>query len=576
MRGACQGSTSGIGDEEPVTNEKVDSARFNYSDASCDGNPSGEPSGTAESDADALHGSLSLGKPGASTASPEMVDEVAAQDIPKASVRRALSDWGPWKRWRWYREIQSAELAEPSLWRERDPEENARGRLPKDERVQVPVIWVAELYTPSTVAGLLEGIANLGWEYGRSRDESLSKWMSDVRQGRRAGWTSLGLVSPPHDAHFARERTAPLPEGVRASLPILMSLTPSVTALVVAFILNDESADMLDAPLRANYSTRVVRDPLFRRWDVVRYVFRNGSVRLGRRIYNPDHLRHKAARSSIREMERACVDWVGGYLPGSFASLHSLPFPTAFLFVTEETRPLTEAARATRAFDALSIDRDYDAWESTEWPCGRLVLPRSWDDEGSRLVFACRRRDAFPDRPGYSDPSSNWTIAQRADDLVRGLLSRWALTCLLDGYHDELAVLRDKAASEGTYRPVRDLKELRSLARTALYDIGTSAQEVEEFVKSNRSYRYDVMEMKYVRSTRGEQPDLLEELRSSQQSRAQQVQRESALLQSMLAVSNNVSQTISNIRIQRLVVLLTFVSIAVALWAIFLTLTAKP
>jgi len=490
------------------------------------------------------------------------------------SVRRVLKDWGPWKRWSRHREFRREDLEEPHSWQDRDSEQNAQGRLPDDEHVQVPAIWVAELYTSSTVAGLLAGITHLGWEYGRIRDDSLTKWMSDVREGRQAGWMSLGLVSPPEDPHLMRERTAPLPEGVREALPTLMSVTPSVTALVIAFLMDDESADLLDVPFRANFSTR--REPLFRPWHVVQYVLRNGPLRFGHRIYDPDMIRCDRIKSSMRELERGCVDWVREHLPGAFTSLEGASFPTATLLVTEKVSPLTEEAGRIRAFEGLAIDRDYDAWESDEWPKARLVLPRSWDGEGSRLVFACRRRDAFPDQPGYPDPSSNWTIAQRADDLVRGLLSRWSLTCLLDGYHERLSALRDRTARDGGYRPVHDLKQLRSLARTELYDIAACAQEIEEFVESDQAYRYGVLEMTYAREVRGKRLDLLASLRSSQGMRAQQVQRESGLLQSTLSTSNDLSQTISNIRIQRLVVLLAVVSTAIALWALFLALWSLP
>jgi len=146
----------------------------------------------------------------------------------------------------------------------------------------------------------------------------------------------------------------------------------------------------------------------------------------------------------------------------------------------------------------------------------------------------------------------------------------------LDGYHKGLSVLRDRTAGEGTYWPVCDLKKLRSLARSVLYDIVSAAQEIEEFVESNGAYRHDVLEMTYVHPVSSERIDLLAELRSSQRNRARQVQRESALLQSMLSVSTNVSQTISNIRVQRLVVLLTFISIGIAMWAIILTLKGSP
>lgn len=487
---------------------------------------------------------------------------------------RWLKRWGPWKRWTRYRETRQHNREDCEFWRDRDVEENERGRLPGDEGVQVPAIWVAELYTPSTVDGLLKGIGELGWEYGRSRDASLTKWMNDVREGRQAGWTSLGLVSSPDTAHFMRERTAPLPSGVTAALPILMSLTPSLTAFIVVFLFDDDTARSLENPLRAEFATRTRRDPLFRPWHVVRYVLMDGSVRLGRRIYSPDLIRREAVKSRLQKLENVCMEWVRDRLPGAFASLPSSRAPTATLLVTEQIRPLSVESREIRAFDGLAIDREYDAWESAEWPGARLVLPRGWDEEGKSLIFACRRHDAFPEKAGYHNPTSNWTIAQRADDHIRGLLSRWAITCLLDSYHEALAALRDRAAHDGGYRPVRDLKELRSLARTMLYDIGACTKEIVEFSESDLRYRYDVLEMSYIREVRGARPELLKDLIASQSRRAQQIQREAALLSSTLSTSNNLTQTISSIRTQRLVILLTVVSIGIASWAAFLTFSA--
>jgi hypothetical protein len=505
---------------------------------------------------------------------PEVSDE--KEETP-SGLRRKLTNWGPIRRWSWYRRMRGEALKEPTFWRQRDPNENARGRLPDSERVELPAIWVAELYTPSTVPGLLAGITDLGWEYGRTRDEDLSKWMNDVREGRRAGWTNLGLVSPPESPDIMQERTAPLPGGVDATLPVLMSLTPSITALVVAFLMSDESASALDAPLRAYYKTHVEKDPLFRRRHIIPYVLWGKRARFGRRIYSPVHARGQAVRASLRELEQDCTGWVRDKLPGVFASgLRSAQLPTAVLLVTEVAAPLTDEARSTRAFEGLAIDRDYDAWESTGWPRGRLVLPRTWDDEGSRLVFACRRRDAFPEQSGYPEPTSNRTIAHRANELVRGLLSRWALTCMLDGYHELLSTLRDKSARESSHRPVRDLTTLRSLTRTHMYDISTSAQELEDFAQEDRSYRYDVLEMEYVGSVRGERPDLLQSLQSSQVNRARQLRRDSTLLQSTLSIISEVTQTISNMRVQRFVLFLTFVSISIALTALIITLSSPP
>ena len=493
-----------------------------------------------------------------------------------SALLSGLKRWGPWKRWSLYREDRQHERDEPKYWRDRDSKENARSRLPDDESVQVPAIWVAELYTPSTVGGLLKGIGDLGWEYGRTRDDSLSKWMSDVREGRQAGWTKLGLVSPPGSGHFMRERTAPLPPKVKAALPILMSLTPSLTAFIVVFLFDDDVAASLETPLRDEFTTTIRRDPLFRPWHVIRYVLMNGPIRLGYRIYDPGMIRREAVKARLQELEDGCVQWVQRCLPGAFSSMPGSRLPTAALLVTEQTRPLTEEASEVRAFDGLAINRDYDAWESDQWPGGRLVLPRGWDNEGNRLVFACRRRDAFPESPGYRDPTSNWTIAQRANAYIWGLLSRWAVACLQDSYHEALSELRDRTAQEGRYRPVSDLKKLRSLARTTLYDINACSQEILDFVKSDRHYLYAVMEMTYAGEVRGENQELLDDLRSAQEQRAQQVQRDASLLQSTLSTINDLSQTITNIRLQRLVVLLTLASIAIAFWVAYLTFNSTP
>jgi len=498
---------------------------------------------------------------------PEQATETAKEPPIKPPPLLGFNRWGPWKRWNYYREFRQREI-HAVRDRDRDHKENARGRLPDDEGVQLPGIWIAELYTPSTVGGLLNGIRELGWEYGRSRDDSLTKWMNDIREGRQAGWVNLGLVSPPKAAHFMRERSANLPPGATAALPILMSLTPSITAFVVLFLFDEETAATLETNLRANFISTTRRTSLFRTWNLIRFILTNNdSIRFSYSILHPDSLRREALKSQLQGLEKDCTQWVRKHFPGAFDSLPQTRLPTAILLVTEQVRPLSDEAGSIRALDGLAIGRNYDAWESIEWPGARLVMPRSWDDEGNRLTFACRRQDAFPNSLGYHDPTSNWTIAQRADDFIQGILSRWAITCLLNAYHEALSAMRDEIACDGSYRTVRDLKKLRSFARTFLYDIGACTYEIEEFSQSDPGYRHDVIEMTYVHVAHGGKQELLNSLSSLQGKRARQVRREAELLQATMSASNDLSQTIANIRIQRFMVLLTVISIGIALWA---------
>jgi hypothetical protein len=517
------------------------------------------------SDGDVLSGAVPPADKKAATTESEAP---ATATQPKPGFREWLSaHWGPYRRWRWYRESHGRD--DVTFWIKHDPEENRAGKLPSDERVELPCIWVAELYTPSTITGLLNGIADLGWEHGKMSDQSLLKWMADVRHGRRAGWVNLGLVSPRDKPHFARDREAELPEGVQVAFPAVMSLTPGVTAFVMQFVLDDETAMSLEPALRAEYNTYLSNDPLFRRRHLIPHVLWNRSARLGRQIHRPDVQRRDAVRARLADLETRCTKWVRRFMPGVFAHDEGRQNPTAFLFVAERARPLHDETRRMRAFEGLGIDRDYDAWGSEEWPGGRLVLPRGWDGDVPRLVFGCRRSDAFPERPGYADPESNWTIAQRANDYVQGLLTRFAVSTILNAYHQTLSILRDKIAREESNRPVRALRELRELARTESFDIEIASREIKAFAES-RWYSHDVIEMKYVEQIRGEHPDLLKELQAFQKERASQVAEESRLLLTTLSTTSNVTQTISNIRIQRLLIGLTVISVGIAIAALLI------
>jgi hypothetical protein len=479
--------------------------------------------------------------------------------------------WGPYRRWISYRWTRKHDA---TFWRERDASENAEGRLPDEEHLEIPAVWIVELYTPSTIPGLLEGLRRLGWEVGKSRDDSLVKWMSEVRTGRLAGWTSLGLVSSPKSPHLMTERTALLPPGVDAAFPSLMSVTPSLSALAICFVMGDESARALNAVLRGTYST--FAEPLFKHREVVPYVLWNRPIRLGHRIHSPDFQRRDGAVRVLDDLERRCSSWVSRNLPGVFGSdLRGGLYPSSMFFVSEQTMPLTDEASKIRAMEGPALDRSYEAWRSDEWPGVRTALPHSWRSEGLRLQFGCRRRDAFPDRSGYPDEDSNWTMAQRANDYVPGLSVRWALTCLLDGYHQALSNLRDQSAKADSYRPVRDLKRLRRLVRTDVYDILLSASEIATFAEDKWRYAHNVIELEQASLRSGEKIELLEQLRSSQISRSRQVENEAGLLLSTLAASTDMTQTISNVRVQRALTVLTVLSIVVAIAALVVAATGQ-
>lgn len=481
----------------------------------------------------------------------------------------SLKHWGPYKRLIECYKMWPNEEDKRGFWHDHELENNERSRLPDDESVEVPAVWVIELYTPSTVDKLREGINKLGWN-SRKRmhsEQSVIEWIDEKREKRRFGWMPLGLVITPDNTNFMPDRTASLPPGVRAAFPTLIHLTPSVTALVIPFQFEDDAAASLEVPLRADFKMDIRRHMRFpsRLWRAAQYIL-TGRLHpspfwreTGR---PPSEVRRESVSHCLQKLEDKCTKWVEENLPGTFASLPGSKFPTAALLITEKTKPMSKEARNIEAFSGLAISRNSRTWESNEWPGVRLFL------EGNRLAFACLRRDAVPDKSSYDDPNSNFTITQSADRDVQGLLLRWSATCLLNGYKETMSTLRDRVARDDSYQPVKNLKELRSLIRKSFYDIGIAGQDILEFTESNL-YDFKVLEMNSVGKEGEEAQGLVTSLRSTQAEDVQRVQREADLLKSMLSVSNDLTQTISNLRLQRSILLLTVISVGIALWSFF-------
>ncbi len=106
------------------------------------------------------------------------------------------------------REAKSfAELEEQALRHssQKDPATNKATRLPDGERVRMPAIWLAEVFTPTTVSNLVEGIRSLAAEMGQSPDSSTEvlDWKLSSRRLGKVASRDLLDVGPEH----ARERS---------------------------------------------------------------------------------------------------------------------------------------------------------------------------------------------------------------------------------------------------------------------------------------------------------------------------------------------------------------------------------
>lgn len=113
------------------------------------------------------------------------------------------------------------------------------------------------------------------------------------------------------------------------------------------------------------------------------------------------------------------------------------------------------------------------------------------------------------------------------------------------------------------------------MVRTQLYDIDIAANEITQFTK-DPWYGHEVLEMRPLDVAFGGDGNFANALRDGQARRSAQIAQECELLKSVLSVSSNISQTITNLRIQWSIIGLTLVSIGIAIAALYVSVRTMP
>lgn len=104
-------------------------------------------------------------------------------------------------------------------------------KFPPGERVECPSIWMAELFTPSTLKGLNKGLKIFDEEKFSTPSSKLEKWLKDTREGKSAGWINLHTISL--DKTYNPLKVGGLPRPHPHIYQVTMSLTSISTSLTL-------------------------------------------------------------------------------------------------------------------------------------------------------------------------------------------------------------------------------------------------------------------------------------------------------------------------------------------------------
>jgi excisionase family DNA binding protein len=461
------------------------------------------------------------------------------------------------------------------LFGRRDAEENARYGLPDGERPMLAAVWTVELYTPSSIAGLLDALERHSWlrlRGGGSPDPV--QWVQDQR-GRPGGggWMQLATVIPAGARGLWLDATeGDVPEGFASVRLAIIAISSTLTGIVGCFMPTDEYAVGLNAALRREQHTTVLRNPSW-----------------GWSIHAVDQHKRAAADAVRASARRTAIDWTRRYVPGVFArGLLEDDMPTLDLILTETVEPLLDgppARRPDRAWlDLLGLDMPFDAWTCRDVPGLKATLrSRLRDSSEHHLTLAAQRGELFSDEELDDPPKRDRReLVLRLDGLyLTPFAARWGINGLLSGIEHRLARIRDLAERSSHRGSIQMLDELRRELLAVGLDGHVVAADI--IALTNEAARYDYHVLEFVEAwtptpregTAPAPPAVIPAaLREHQQQRAQHILASERQLRDLLDTTSNLAGAVSNLRLQRWVAIITAVSTVAAIIALIVAVLA--
>lgn len=362
------------------------------------------------------------------------------------------------------------------VWSREDPLHNVA--VPPGERVQVPGIWVVDLFPPSELNALKRALARKSWDSGRmhSLGEGNRASLERSRSGRGATWWRVGKVV---SATGWIE-----PDAIRGNLNAIFSsieLTASqvgdgLTAVAAFFRLSEEGMGLLDKEWKKP------RDPSI--------VWRRGRPIVQDRQWTT----FRVVQRTRRHLHAEARKWMTSNFPGSFAR-RGVPQSLVDLLIFEGHDPAqgSEIPREmATALRALGVSEHHYLRTSPNLP-GLVLEPvrerasteldeHVWGLCGnlSTVISALSHLDAY----GGQNVTA---IASRCNTEVREALCFLSLSDYLDVMQVDYSKLRDEARTQHGKFSARRLRRMRDSFLALSMDLSSAVRDLPQFHDSHVS-----------------------------------------------------------------------------------------
>jgi len=361
----------------------------------------------------------------------------------------------------------------------RDAEDNVASRVPSDERLRQVALWGIEVFGPAEIDGLYLALEKLGWNEDRlfGLNTAPSSWIREQRTYGTEGNLNLGLIERPGKSRFIpRGRPAPLPEAVDYAHGYVYQLSPSVTAVILCFVLNDSASSAYQVEL--SIDRRTEHEPLDN----------------GYRSYNVEHVKGRAIDLARSKSRKIVIEWFDTHLPGLFSRApDGNRLPTAELLTTAQQPLFGEIADAKRRepdwVKLVTPRGHHEVWVLNDFDGLTLCWPEFEGDLRYHGIVNLRTHLLTTEHLEHSGEKYDAACASFVSDRVQGVLVNFAATAVLREIIRGLRLAPGALSADATSRrnTVRCLEQIRLFFDKS---IGIPALTSELAARSEKIHSY--------------------------------------------------------------------------------------
>jgi len=358
----------------------------------------------------------------------------------------------------------------------RDLLENRYHGLPADELISMPALWLTEVFLPADAQALARALPKQSLSSGSVDPKS---WLAGVRGSDSPGaWTRISEYYGNGDTGFfpGNEKAKDLPAAFSNVSIYLVSVSPSITALVARMRCTEDHAKTFDKVLRQHRSTKVKK---------TRYGYSN---------YPPQRVREQAVADWLEQSATQGQQWLQQRYQGVFSRTKS-GWPAVYFIISRRTSfsPATLVDRFRfphRWMDLLRID-PHGAMTFARHPA--LVAffdrwPREKRTRRDSLMVATDAQTFFADAEearGREVTATLRSATHLVADQMWPLASQLAVGSWLRTTRDRAGELRDAAARMAASRMTgRRVDKMRAQLLRQGLDIELIADELRRSMTS--------------------------------------------------------------------------------------------